>query len=173
MNAGAMGVSTFEVIESVRFMDNAGQAHERKASEVPVEYRFCPLFKDHIALSAVLRGRLAPQEEITQRMNAFSHKRWETQPPQPSAGCIFKNPPSIPAGKLIEELGLKGTRVGRAVVSDVHGNFIVNEGSATAADVLKLIGLIQQRAAAERRITLETEVQILGEDRAEGTGESA
>jgi UDP-N-acetylenolpyruvoylglucosamine reductase len=168
MNAGAMGVATFEVIESVRFMDYAGQAHERKVSDVPVEYRACPLFKNHIALGAVLRGRLASKEEIAQRMNTFSQKRWETQPPQPSAGCIFKNPPSIPAGKLIEELDLKGTRVGRAVVSDVHGNFIVNEGNATAADVLKLISIVQQRAASERGITLETEVQILGEDRGEG-----
>jgi UDP-N-acetylenolpyruvoylglucosamine reductase len=164
MNAGAMGSWTFDIVESIRFMDRSGQVGERATSEVPVAYRVCPLFKDHIALGAVLKGRLASREEITARMNAFSQKRWETQPPQPSAGCIFKNPKAIPAGKLIDELALKGTRVGGAVVSDVHGNFIVNEGKATAREVLDLIRLIQQRAQSERGIELETEVEILGED---------
>ena len=80
-----------------------------------------------------------------------------------SAGCIFKNPASIPAGRLIEELGLKGARVGGAVVSQVHGNFIVNEGGASAADVLALIERIRQRAREARGIELEVEVEILGE----------
>ena len=83
-------------------------------------------------------------------MKTYSQKRWDSQPAQPSAGCIFKNPPTIPAGKLIDELGLKGTRVGAAVVSDVHGNFIVNEGGATARDVIALIEMIRSRARAER-----------------------
>jgi UDP-N-acetylmuramate--L-alanine ligase/UDP-N-acetylenolpyruvoylglucosamine reductase len=163
MNAGAMGSWVFEVVESIRFMDHAGQAHERRASEVYVEYRGCPLFKDHIALGAVLKGVPASPETIAERMNAFSARRWETQPAAASAGCIFKNPPSIPAGRLIDELGLKGTRVGGAVVSDVHGNFIVNEGAATAQDVLNLIEIVRQRAKAARGIELETEVEILGE----------
>ena len=80
-----------------------------------------------------------------------------------SAGCIFKNPNVVPAGKLIDELGLKGTRVGGAVISDVHGNFIVNEGGATAKDVLSLIEIIRQRARAARGIERETEVEIVGE----------
>jgi UDP-N-acetylenolpyruvoylglucosamine reductase len=163
MNAGAMGSWLFDVVETIRFMDLGGLAHERKASEINVEYRGVPLFKDHIALGAVLRGHTAPREAIQARMESFSRKRWESQPNQPSAGCIFKNPASIPAGRLIDELGLKGTRVGGAVVSDVHANFIVNDGTATAGDVLNLIALIQQRAKAVRDIKLETEVQILGE----------
>jgi UDP-N-acetylenolpyruvoylglucosamine reductase len=77
---------------------------------------------------------------------------------------MFKNPASVPAGRLIDELGLKGTRVGGAVVSDVHANFIVNEGSATATDVLTLIELIKERAHRERGLQLETEVEIVGED---------
>jgi UDP-N-acetylenolpyruvoylglucosamine reductase len=97
-------------------------------------------------------------------MKAFNEKRWESQPAAPSAGCTFKNPPTIPAGKLIDELGLKGTRVGGAVVSAKHGNFIVNEGSATARDVLELIAILQQRAKAERGIELQTEVEIIGVD---------
>ena len=164
MNAGAMGSWLFDVIESIRFMDYSGQIHERQASEVNVEYRGCPLFKNHIALSAVLRGQAASAEAVAARMMQFSEKRWESQPAAPSAGCIFKNPQTVPAGKLIDELGLKGTRVGGASVSDVHGNFIVNDGSATACDVLNLIEVIKQRVRSARGIELETEVEILGEN---------
>ena len=163
MNAGANGSWMFDVVESIRFMDYGGQPHERKAGEVNVEYRGCPLFKNHIALGAVLCGQPAPAEAIAERMTGFSKKRWESQPAQPSAGCIFKNPKTIPAGKLIDELGLKGTRRGGAMISDVHGNFIVNEGQATARDVLELIDFIKQTARAQRGIDLETEVEIIGE----------
>jgi UDP-N-acetylenolpyruvoylglucosamine reductase len=163
MNAGAMGSWMFDAVETIRFMDYAGRTHERKASEVNVEYRGCPLFRNHIALGAVLKGQSASREAVEQRMQSFSRKRWTSQPAAASAGCIFKNPASIPAGKLIEELGLKGTRIGGAVVSDVHGNFIVNEGHATAKDVLTLIEVIRQRARAVRGIELETEVEIIGE----------
>jgi UDP-N-acetylmuramate--alanine ligase len=163
MNAGAMGAWMFEVVEQIRFMDFSGVAHERKASEVNVEYRGCPLFKTHIALGAVLRGTPSSKEVIQERANQYNAKRWETQPAQPSAGCIFKNPKTVPAGKLIDELGLKGTKRGGAMVSTVHGNFIVNEGNATAKDVLELIDFIKQTAKAQRGIELETEVEILGE----------
>jgi UDP-N-acetylmuramate--alanine ligase len=164
MNAGAMGSWLFDIVESIRFMDYEGNVRERKAAEVYVEYRGCPLFKTHIALGATLKGQPASAETITRRMTEFSHKRWESQPAAPSAGCIFKNPPAIPAGKLIDELGLKGTRVGGAMVSDVHGNFIVNDGHATAGDVLNLIEVIRERARSARGIELETEVEILGHD---------
>jgi UDP-N-acetylmuramate--L-alanine ligase/UDP-N-acetylenolpyruvoylglucosamine reductase len=164
MNAGAMGSWLFDVVESIRFMDYSGQVHERPAAEVNVEYRGCPLFKNHIALGAVLKGQSAPAEAVAARMHQFSQKRWETQPAAPSAGCIFKNPQTIPAGTLIDELGLKGTRVGGAVVSEEHGNFIVNNGQATARDVLALIDVIKQRVRSARGIELETEVEIIGEN---------
>jgi UDP-N-acetylmuramate--alanine ligase len=163
MNAGAMGSWLFDVVERIRFMDYSGQVHERLASEVNVEYRGCPLFRNHIALSAVLRGQPAAADAVASRMQQFSEKRWESQPAAPSAGCIFKNPKTIPAGKLIDELGLKGTRVGGASVSDVHGNFIINHGNATAGDVLNLIQVIKERVRSARGIELETEVEILGE----------
>jgi len=97
-------------------------------------------------------------------MNEFSHRRWESQPAAPSAGCMFKNPAAIPAGKLIDELGLKGTRVGGAMVSVEHGNFIVNDGTATARDVLELIELVRRCAKQERGIELETEVEVVGDE---------
>lgn len=164
MNAGAMGCWLFSVVETLRYMDVGGTAHERPVNEVPIEYRACPLLRTNIALGAVLKGATASAEVVAERMAKYSAKRWESQPAAPSAGCIFKNPSTIPAGKLIDELGLKGTRVGGAVVSDVHGNFIVNEGNATAQDVLSLIAEIKHRVKAARGIELETEVEILGED---------
>jgi UDP-N-acetylenolpyruvoylglucosamine reductase len=164
MNAGAMGGAMFDVVESVRLMDCDGHAGQRTPQEMSVEYRQCATLKSHIALEAVLTGLPDSLESIAQRMIALSRKRWSAQPAAPSAGCMFKNPSTIPAGKLIDELGLKGTRAGGAVISTEHGNFIVNDGAATARDVLELIGLIQQRAKAERDIELETEVQIVGDD---------
>jgi UDP-N-acetylenolpyruvoylglucosamine reductase len=163
MNAGAMGGATFDRVDSVRFMDFRGEIFERKRVDIEVQYRSCPLLKTNIALGACFSGQTAAREAIEQRMHQFSRKRWSSQPAAPSAGCIFKNPATIPAGKLIEELGLKGARVGGAVVSGEHGNFIVNDGTATACDVLELIALIRERASAQRSIQLETEVEIIGE----------
>ena len=164
MNAGAMDSQAFDVVESVRLMDFSGNVCEMTPTQMDVKYRACATLKNHIALGAVLKGRADSPESISQRMSAFSQKRWSSQPAAPSAGCIFKNPASIPAGKLIDELGLKGARVGGASVSQEHGNFIVNDGNATARDVLDLIALLQTKAKAERGIELKTEVEIIGED---------
>ena len=164
MNAGAMGGATFDVVESVRLMDYAGSASDAMPGELTVEYRSCVTLKSHIALSAVFKGRPDSRESIEQRMIAFSKKRWTTQPAAPSAGCMFKNPAAVPAGKVIDELGLKGVRVGGAFVSAEHGNFLVNDGTATARDVLQLIEKLQQHVKAERGIELHTEVEIIGED---------
>lgn len=163
MNAGAMGCWTFDRVESVRFMDRDGRVEERDRSELEVRYRGCPWFREHIALGALLLGEPTTREEIERRVQEFNRRRWTTQPAAPSAGCIFKNPERIPAGKLIDELGLKGMRVGDAVISDVHANFIVNEGEATASEVLELIELVRGRARVERGVELETEVEIVGE----------
>jgi UDP-N-acetylenolpyruvoylglucosamine reductase len=164
MNAGAYGGEMFGVVESLRCMDYAGNAEELPAGQVEARYRTCAFFKTHIALGAVLRGRPGEPRAIEQRMHECSQKRWASQPKAPSAGCAFKNPAAIPAGRLIEELGLKGLRVGGARVSLEHGNFIVTDGAATARQVLELIAQIRQRARTERGIELETEVQIVGED---------
>jgi UDP-N-acetylenolpyruvoylglucosamine reductase len=164
MNAGAMGGSLFDRVESVRLMDFTGVIRELPGKEMGAEYRGCPLLRTHVALGAVLSGRLDSHESIAQRMIAFSRKRWTSQPAAPSAGCIFKNPVTIPAGRLIDELGLKGTRIGGAMVSVEHGNFIVTDGTATARDVLELIQFIQQRAKTERNVDLHTEVEMIGEE---------
>ena len=164
MNAGAMSGATFDIVESVRVMDFNGHARELSLNDMTVEYRSCATLKTHIALGAVFKGRPDEREAIEQRMNDYSKKRWAAQPAAPSAGCAFKNPATIPAGKLIDELGLKGTRVGGAVVSAEHGNFIVNDGTATARDVVQLIELLKQRVRDERGIELNTEVEIIGDE---------
>jgi UDP-N-acetylenolpyruvoylglucosamine reductase len=164
MNAGAFGGSTFAVLERVRVMDPQGAVAELPAAEIPVGYRNCPLFTTHLALGAVFRGRPDTVEAIRARLAEYSRRRWQTQPRDPSAGCIFKNPAGVPAGRLVEELGLKGARAGGARISEVHGNFIVNDGTATARDILELIRCVQAEARARRGIELEPEVEILGED---------
>jgi UDP-N-acetylenolpyruvoylglucosamine reductase len=163
MNAGAMGGATFDVVESVRVMNADGEVRERTAAEMGAGYRECATLKTHIALGAVFGGQPGGRDEIERRMNQFSQKRWGSQPAAPSAGCTFKNPPDIPAGRLIQELGLKGTRCGGASVSLEHANFIINDGTATAQDILDLIELIRERARRERGVELETEVEIIGE----------
>jgi UDP-N-acetylenolpyruvoylglucosamine reductase len=164
MNAGAMGGATFDAVQSVRVMDHAGEIRELTPPEMSVEYRACATLKHHIALDAVFRCAPQPREEIERRMKAFSEKRWSSQPAAPSAGCLFKNPTAIPAGRLIDELDLKGARVGGAVVSAEHGNFIVNNGRATARDVLALIEMLQAKVKAGRGIELRPEVEIIGEE---------
>ena len=164
MNAGAMGAQTFDQVARVRYLDQEGGAHEKTPAELEVHYRHVPSLDANFAVSAVFRGEKSSAEEIVRRLDASQEKRRTTQPAAKSAGCIFKNPAACPAGKLVDELGLKGSRVGDARVSDVHGNFIVNDGAATATEVLALIGQIQATARKERGIELETEVQIVGED---------
>jgi UDP-N-acetylenolpyruvoylglucosamine reductase len=163
MNAGAMGGATFDLVESVRVMAYDGAVRELPPGEMAVAYRGCATLKAMVAVGAVLRGRPDSAESIAQRMSAFSQKRWSSQPAAPSAGCMFKNPAAMPAGKLIDELGLKGSRVGGARVSQEHGNFLVNDGNATAADVLGLIEFLQARVRTERGIELHPEVEIIGE----------
>jgi len=162
MNAGAMGAAIFDRVQSVRLMDFKGHVSECTAAEMNARYRGCDLLKERIALAAVLIGRPGEPEEIDRRMSEFNQRRWSAQPAAPSAGCMFKNPATIPAGRLIDELGLKGTRIGGAMVSREHGNFLVNDGTATAAEILELIELIRARARTERGIALELEVQVIG-----------
>ncbi len=164
MNAGAMNSEMFAITETIRYMDPRGIVVDAPASLIHCEYRSCRFFKTHIALAATLRGVPGKRADIEKLMNECSQKRWRSQPAAPSAGCMFKNPQTVPAGRLIQELGLKGTRVGGAVVSEVHGNFIVNDGNSTAKDILNLIELVQERALHERGIELRTEVEIVGVD---------
>ena len=165
MNAGAMGVETFDQVVRVRAVDDAGEVKELDPEKMEVHYRNVPSLKASYALSAVFLGHPSDPTDIQSLLDRSSAKRKTSQPIAASAGCIFKNPSrECPAGKLVDELGLKNTNVGAARVSEVHGNFIVNDGGASAADILALIEVIKNRAAEVRTIVMETEVQIVGHD---------
>ncbi|MSU34930.1 MAG: UDP-N-acetylmuramate dehydrogenase [Pedosphaera sp.] len=165
MNAGAMGGWMFQSVEWVRVMELDGRILDLLSSEIPTEYRSCPRLGTAIALAAGLRGEPGDPDAIKACMERNNARRWESQPSQPSAGCIFKNPsPELSAGRLLDDLGLKGLKRGRAMVSDIHANFIVNLGGASAGDVLGLIEEIRERVRAARGIELHTEVEIVGRD---------
>ncbi len=167
MNAGAMNAETLDQVVSLAYLDAKGERHEVRPADLEVHYREVPLLRHNYAIEATFRGVLRPPEEIRELMEKSAAKRRSTQPIAASAGCIFKNPTKQnPAGRLIDELALKDSRVGMARVSEVHGNFIVNDGGAKAADVIELIAAIQARARRERGIELQTEVQIVGIDAA-------
>ena len=167
MNAGAMGTATFDQVVRVTFLDEDGVIRTREREEILAQYRNVPELSRNFALQAVFKGKTDNQSNIKQRGDACRAKRRSSQPTAASAGCTFKNPATIAAGSLIDSLGLKGTRCGAAAVSGVHANFVVNQGGASAADILRLIESIQQQARSQRGIELETEVKILGEDEAE------
>ena len=160
MNAGAWNSMTFERVESVRYLTPAGELREARGTEIPSTYRRCDLLRDHIAVAATFRGDLSSPEQVETRLNELNGKRWASQPAAPSAGCIFKNPRGIRAGMLIEQAGLKGTRVGGAEVSERHANFVVTEPDATSKDVLQLIDLMRSTVAERLGVELEMEIEI-------------
>jgi UDP-N-acetylmuramate--L-alanine ligase/UDP-N-acetylenolpyruvoylglucosamine reductase len=164
MNAGAMGVETFDQVVRVTFLDEDGVIRTREREEIIANYRDVRELRRNFALQAVFKGKPDNAANIKNRWQESRDKRKATQPILASAGCTFKNPESIPAGKLIDTLGLKGTTVGHASVSEAHGNFVVNQGGASAKEVQQLIDTLQQKVKAERGIDLETEIKILGED---------
>lgn len=164
MNAGAMGVETFDQVVDVTFLDEDGQIRTRKREDIEAFYRNVPELRRSFALAATFKGVNAEAMEIQQKMEESMKKRRSSQPLAASAGCIFKNPEKIPAGMLVDTLGFKDTGVGKARVSLEHGNFIVNDGKATAKDILNLIDSIRGKAKREKGIDLETEVQVIGED---------
>jgi UDP-N-acetylenolpyruvoylglucosamine reductase len=126
-------------------------------------YRSCPVLHEHIALKAVLQGIPVEKSLVQATMDDLRKQRTESQPHYRSAGCMFKNPEGLSAGKLVDECQLKGLSEGGARVSEQHGNFIVNDGTATAKDVIALIDKVRIKVLEMRGIDLKTEVQIAGE----------
>lgn len=164
MNAGAMGSEMFDQVISVTYIDQEGEIRTKAADEIDFRYRNVPEFTENFVVSVVFKGKPGETPAIKEEISKSKHHRQTTQPIAASAGCIFKNPEVCGAGQLVDELGLKGTGVGAARVSEVHGNFIVNDGGASATDALTLIEQIKTKAREERGVELETEVQILGTD---------
>jgi UDP-N-acetylenolpyruvoylglucosamine reductase len=165
MNAGAMGGWIFDLVQEVRLMSWDGDERTLRREEMHYGYRNCRELAQAIALEAVLAapGREAV-EEIKHRLKEYQARRNESQPRESSAGCMFKNPDGDHAGRLIDELGLKGARVGDAEVSAVHANFIVNRGRATAGDVIGLVRLIRREVRRQKAVELEPEALLFGKD---------
>ena len=163
MNAGAMGGWMFDVVEEVEVMARDGEVTTLRREAMHVDYRHCAELQTAIALTAVLRPAAASEAtEIGRQIDVYRDKRQKSQPREPSAGCIFKNPPNDSAGRLIDACGLKGTRVGDAEVSMVHANFIVNRGEASGEDVIALVRQVRAAVAAQTGVTLEPEVMLYG-----------
>jgi UDP-N-acetylmuramate dehydrogenase len=116
-----------------------------------------------IVLSALLRLKNGTKDEVSAKIDEFSERRKAAQPPGASMGSMFKNPAGDHAGRLIETADLKGTRIGNAEISKLHGNFIINHGQTKAEDVRALIRLVQETVAQKMNVQLELEVELVGE----------
>ncbi len=164
MNAGAMGADMWRCFESALCLDEDGEIREHRRCDMEsAVYRSISEFRSNFVLRAVFRGMMGDKVAIRETMEANRLRRRRSQPSEPSAGCTFVNPPEIPAGRLIDEMGLKGLTHGGAMVSPVHANFIVNTGNAVPENITELIDMVRRRAQEERGITLKTEVQVIGE----------
>ena len=166
MNAGAQGGCIADCLESVQVAPlEGGESFELGRDQLAFDYRHSRLQEDQLVVLSA-RFRLDPghdPDEITRITSGNLSHRTSTQPyTQPSCGSVFRNPEPLKAGRLIEGLGLKGSRIGGAEVSTLHANFIVNTGAATAANIDQLIQRVQQQVEAAHAVRLHPEVKRLG-----------
>ncbi len=163
-NAGALGQDMWSVFCAATCLNEDGDVVEfEKDSMQGAQYRIIPEFDSNIVMQASFIAKKGDSTQIEAKLDESREKRKLSQPSQPSAGCTFVNPSECPAGKLIDELGLKGKSIGGAMISPMHGNFIVNTGNATATDITELIDLITTTVKEQRGITLKREVQVIGD----------
>jgi UDP-N-acetylmuramate dehydrogenase len=164
MNAGAWGAELKDVLLSVTLMREDGEIVERARSRLRFSYRGLVIPSSWIVLKGRFRLKKGKKEEILERVKSYSEMRKKKQPlDYPSAGSIFKNPKEGAAGKWIEEAGLKGFRIGQAMISERHANFIINLGRAKAEEVIRLMEFVEKKVYEERGISLEREVKVVGE----------
>ncbi|MGE5855579.1 MAG: UDP-N-acetylmuramate dehydrogenase [Syntrophaceae bacterium] len=165
MNAGAYGSELKDVIESVDLLNGEGNIKSCKRQALQFQYRDLALPEGACVAGGVFVLARGNRDAVEGRIREILRTRSGKHPLQyRNAGSIFKNPKGMPAGKIIDEAGLKGARIGGAQVSEMHGNFIVNLGSATAKDIIGLIEHVQQKALETKGIALEPEVKIIGEE---------
>ena len=167
MNAGCYGKETWEAVSQVLTLDRAGRRWQRKPDEFRISYRSVQPIQPREEYFAAAWLRLSPGdgERSRLRMKELLQRRISTQPlEQPNAGSVFRNPTNDFAARLIESCGLKGLRIGGAMVSRKHANFIVNTGDARAEDIEQMIARVQETVARECGVELEREIRIVGED---------
>lgn len=164
MNAGAYGGEIADVIESVIVVDEEGDGFSLPAKKLELGYRTSAVMTNHyIVLEATFKLKYDAKDSIIERMEEFSRRRREKQPLEyPSAGSTFKRPEGYFAGKLIEDAGLRGYRVGGAQVSEKHCGFVINRNHATVDDILTLMDDVVRKVQETSGVTLEPEVRIIG-----------
>jgi UDP-N-acetylmuramate dehydrogenase len=162
MNAGAYGTSIGPHVREIELYRAAsGELETVRGSDIRFDYRHTSFAPDDVMLRVKLELPPRPFKEILATIKICNEKRRASQPlNQKSAGCIFKNPPGGSAGRMIDDLGLKGYRVGDATVSDRHANFFVNAGNASCSDMLKLIDDVRERVRGTYGVQLENEVIV-------------
>jgi UDP-N-acetylmuramate dehydrogenase len=162
MNAGAYGTQIGSYVREVKVYRSGERKIETlKGEQISFEYRHTSFGPNDMMLSVKLELPTKPYHEIIKGIRICNEKRRSSQPlGQKSAGCIFKNPPGASAGRMIDELGLKGFSVGDAQVSDRHANFFINAGQASAADMLSLIANVRERVREAYGVNLENEVVV-------------
>src|SRR5438309_4291028 len=162
MNAGAYGMQIGSYVREVKLYRAAARKIETlRGHQISFEYRHTSFAPDDMMLEVILELPSIPFKEILHGIRICNEKRRSSQPlGQNSAGCIFKNPPGASAGRMIDELGLKGVSVGDARVSDRHANFFVNAGHASAKDMLTLIADVRERVLKTYGVCLENEVVV-------------
>ena len=164
MNAGAFGGQTWDIVAAVETVDRRGRRHERGPDAYRVGYRHVEGPEGEWFVAAHFRLEAGDTAAAKGLIKSLLNKRGRTQPTQlANAGSVFKNPENDFAARLIEECGLKGKCVGRACVSELHANFIVNTGGASARDIERLIDEVRDTVQARQGIRLELEVRIVGE----------
>lgn len=164
-NAGAFGGDTAGNLISAELLTEHGK-EDFKVEQMGYGYRTSVLKRGElkaIVLSAELALKNSTKEEVTVKIQQFSAHRKATQPPGASMGSMFKNPNGDYAGKLIEAAGLKGTRIGNAEISPLHGNFFINHANTKAEDIRALIQLVQKTVKEKQGVELELEVELIGE----------
>jgi UDP-N-acetylmuramate dehydrogenase len=164
MNAGAYGEETGPLIEKIVMVTLSGNTKELLKSEISFSYRKSSIEEKSVIHSVTLKLKDDKKELIKERVEKNLSKRKASQPlDMPSCGSVFKNPPGEYAARLIDASGLKGLKIGGAMISPKHANFIVNTGDATAADILALIDFVKNRVKEDSDILLETEVRVIGQ----------
>lgn len=165
MNAGTGGASISDAVEEITIVDREGRELTMKKAALRFEYRSLKLPKTMIIIRALLKLKQSSAEDVKAKVDERTKHRKKVQPMGVrSLGCVFKNPGKTSAGLLIDEAGFKGVRVGGARVSAVHANFIINEGKATARDMVVLMNLIRERVKDQTGTVLEPEIIVIGEE---------
>ena len=159
MNAGAYGFSISDVMTRIEVLDADGE-QVAPPQGWQFHYRGSTIPEGNTVASITLALERADPAPLAAEIRELQLQRVRSQPRGRNAGCVFKNPAGASAGRILDQVGLKGTRRGHAVISDQHANFVVNEGGATAAEVLELVDLARDKARADAGIALEMEVKV-------------